>query len=512
MALNSHDDNICTSELSFDESSVEFGSFNPARPITKAVIIAAGNGSRLHGYQNGRPKPLLKVGGLHLLERVVLSAKKVGINEFVIVIGYQAARIRKTINAKKLGVKITWVRNIDWRRPNGVSVLKAERFVGGRFLLFMSDHIFDYRTLCKLRTLELGSDAGALCVDHNLNRVPNLDDATKVRTENGRLINLNKSLADFNAIDTGIFVLTPDLFEALRQSQMRGDESLSGGIGILSQQGRMRTVDIGDRFWQDVDTIPDARHAERLLLKATRSKGDGFISKTINRRISNRITRWLLKTPLTPNQISVLNLVFSIFVAWLVSIGKPMTTALGGVLFQLSSVLDGCDGEVAVTKLKDSKSGAVVDTVTDQLSYLSFIVGVTIGTFRATNNPIVFLIAGVLVVFVLLGLNLGRLYVRSQDSGSLRSLDSAIAGMNHSGQKIWYLKFFGMIHHLGRRDAFSFAAMVVMLFGNITIFFGALMITLAIISAGQGLTSIFLLSRSNSLSLLPAVKSFLRSR
>ena len=106
MALDLHDNNGCTSELSFGHSPIDSGNYDPQKPITKAVIIAAGNGSRLHGYQNGRPKPLLKVGGLHLLERVILSAKKIGISEFVIVIGYQAARIRKTINARKLGTSL----------------------------------------------------------------------------------------------------------------------------------------------------------------------------------------------------------------------------------------------------------------------------------------------------------------------------------------------------------------------------------------------------------------------
>ncbi|RMG63158.1 MAG: hypothetical protein D6715_11555, partial [Calditrichaeota bacterium] len=90
--------------------------------IKKAVIIAAGKGSRLNGFQNHRPKPLLELGGLSLIERVILSAKRNGIKEFVIVIGYQGDRIKEAIEQKDLGVKITWVYNDEWNRPNGVSV------------------------------------------------------------------------------------------------------------------------------------------------------------------------------------------------------------------------------------------------------------------------------------------------------------------------------------------------------------------------------------------------------
>ncbi|HEX9652635.1 MAG TPA: NTP transferase domain-containing protein, partial [bacterium] len=131
--------------------------------VTKAVIIAAGNGSRLQGYQNHCPKPLLKVGGIPLIQRVIVAAKKNGVTDFVIVLGYQAARIRKRINAKKLGVRITWVRNLDWRKPNGVSLLKAEKYVNGRFFLFMADHVFDPKILKKLESVSLAKDSGLLC-------------------------------------------------------------------------------------------------------------------------------------------------------------------------------------------------------------------------------------------------------------------------------------------------------------------------------------------------------------
>lgn len=502
MGFNSKGNSTFSSYLPADNAQViQSKTFDNSgsRPVTKAVIIAAGNGSRLQGYQSGCPKPLLKVGGIHLLQRVILSAKKVGVTEFVIVIGYQAARIRRTINSKKLGVKITWVRNIDWRQPNGVSVLKAERHVYGKFLLFMSDHIFDYKILNKVKNVDLADDGALLCVDYNLTRIPNLDDATKVRTEKNRLVNLDKSLTDFNAIDIGVFVCTPDLFDALRRSQDSGDYSLSGGIRMLARDGRMRTFDIGDSMWQDVDTVPDARYAERLLLRSTRSNGDGIIARTINRRVSNFITKFLLKTPITPNQISFFNLLFAFAIAGLVAVGDPITTIIGGLLFQLASILDGCDGEVAIIKLKDSKTGAMVDTLTDHLSYISFIVGLTIGAFNATGSPLVFGLTAVMVLGLLFALNMARLFIKRNGSASLRTLDQGIASLNHDGQKVWYLKLFGLIHHFGRRDLFSFTAMLFMLTGNIMVIYGALMFFLSIIVVGMPI-SVKVLLRRQSLS------------
>ncbi|MFQ5708241.1 MAG: NTP transferase domain-containing protein [bacterium] len=507
MELNLREEYASSSCLSETQSSsIQIGLFEGKNSITKAVIIAAGKGSRLRSYQDGTPKPLVKVGGVPLLKRVILSAKKIGVTEFVIVIGYQAARIRKSISAHKLGVKITWVRNTEWQKPNGLSVLNAEKFVDGRFLLFMADHVFDPKILRKLEHIRLDAQCGLLCVDRRLNRVPNLDDATKVRVDQGRLSNIGKSLTDFNAIDIGIFVLTPQIFEALRQSQLDGDYSLSGGVRVLSEEGRMCTMDIGEHFWLDVDTQPDINHANRLLLQATRSKTDGVVAKIINRRISNGLTKWLIKTPITPNQISIFNLFFTAFVAWVLSFGKPLTTVIGGILFQFASILDGCDGEVAQVKLKDSKLGALVDTITDHVSYFIFIIGVTVGAYRVLGDPNVFFVTGASLGFLVIALRLGLIYIKKQGSRSLRDLDQDIAGLNHSRQKVWYLKFFGMIHHLGRRDLFSFGGLLIMLWGNIVIFYWGLMGAVNLMSSGISVSAAALLSQRHNFSLLNPIK------
>ena len=491
-------------------SSIKAGLIKEESSISKAVIIAAGNGSRLQGYQHGKPKPLIKVGGLPLLKRVILSAKKKGITEFVIVLGHQAARIRKEIKAQKLGVKITWVRNPNWHKANGCSVLKAEKFVDGKFLLLMSDHIFNCDILEKIKDVDLGKDCGVLCVDHRLNRISNLDDATKVRTEKNRVINLGKSLTDFNAIDVGIFVLTPRVFDALRRSQLNGDYSLSGGIRALAQEGQMAALDIGDHFWQDVDTKPDVKHAEQLLLRSTRSKTDGIIAQAINRRISNWITKWLIKTPVTPNQISIFNVCLMAFIAWLVSFGKPLNTMLGGILFQFASILDGCDGEVAQIKLKDSKFGALVDTLSDHVSYFIFIIGVTIGAFRNTNDPMMFFITGGSLIYLIFALKFGLLYIQKEGSGSLRDLDQDIAALNHSKQTVWYLKFFGLVHHLGRRDLFSFSGFIIMLWGNITLFYWGLMGAVNLMSFGISISAVALLYQRHNFNILNPFKKFFR--
>ena len=210
----------------------------------RAVIIAAGMGSRLNGHGRGRPKPLVKVAGVGLLKRAILTAKRAGINQFAIVIGYRGDEIRSAIaNDPQIDVHIDWVENDEWTRGNGLSVLKARDFVEGRFLLMMADHLFEPRVITRMRRLLLSAGESALCVDTRLDRVQDLDDATKVVLGGERILRIGKALDQYDAVDTGIFLCTPALFDGIERSIARGDESLSGGVRILASEGNMRAVE-----------------------------------------------------------------------------------------------------------------------------------------------------------------------------------------------------------------------------------------------------------------------------
>ena len=95
--------------------------------VTKAVIIAAGRGSRLKGRYEHVPKPLVTVAGVGLLKRTILTAKRAGITDFAIVTGYRADEIRAAIESdEQVDVNIDWVSNDRWEEGNGISVLVAQ--------------------------------------------------------------------------------------------------------------------------------------------------------------------------------------------------------------------------------------------------------------------------------------------------------------------------------------------------------------------------------------------------
>ncbi len=150
----------------------------------KALILAAGRGRRQK--ENGDSKPLISLLGLSFIERVMLTAKKSGIKDFQIVIGYKGKRIQKYLgNGEKLGVNVDYIYNDEWKKGNGISVFKAKNYIREPFILLMADHLFDYKILFALQKQTIEDDECILCVDKNHHKYLNVDDATKVFIEDG---------------------------------------------------------------------------------------------------------------------------------------------------------------------------------------------------------------------------------------------------------------------------------------------------------------------------------------
>ena len=231
----------------------------------KCLIIAAGQGVRMR--EKGEIKPLIAIKGVPLIEHVIERARRAGMEDFLIVSGYRGAELRKALDAfsRRERVHITHVLNERWDRGNGVSVLTSKQYLGGPCLLTLCDHLVDPDILRALM-VEATPGAVTLAVDFNIdNPLNNLEDVTRVRCANGRIEHIGKVIRDFNAIDTGVFLCDPIMFDALEASQAQGDDSISGAINVLAGWGKAHILDIGNRSWVDVDDPIAFGKAERLL-------------------------------------------------------------------------------------------------------------------------------------------------------------------------------------------------------------------------------------------------------
>jgi choline kinase len=234
--------------------------------VRECLILAAGNGSRIRSVSGARPKPLIEFRGKPILEQIVRRASRAGIERFTITVGYRSDLIRLWFAQCRLGhISVRFVENPDYHKQNGISALKAKDAIDGNFLLLMADHIFEARTARLLMDQPLAQGEVILAVDSRINRVFDLDDATKVRRDGAHIVDIGKEIPRYDALDTGMFLCTPSLFNMLESALTNGDCSLSDGMRRLAAERRFRAFDIGDADWHDIDTPEALAHAEHVF-------------------------------------------------------------------------------------------------------------------------------------------------------------------------------------------------------------------------------------------------------
>ena len=233
-----------------------------------ALIIAAGYGTRLRELSES--KPLTPVDGVPLLELGVRQAAAAGVERVVVVTGHQAVEIEKFLPglSQRVGIPLVSERVLHWSTPNGYSVMAGAAKISGDYLLMMADHIFEAGILDRLARQGTRSRGVTLAIDRRLdNPLIDPEDATWVKTDaDGRIEAIGKTIPEYDAVDCGAFLATPELAAAIQAAIADGKSgSLSDGMQRLADAGRAATMDIGDAWWIDVDDPRAHAIAEEAL-------------------------------------------------------------------------------------------------------------------------------------------------------------------------------------------------------------------------------------------------------
>lgn len=109
------------------------------------------------------------------------------------------------------------------------------------------------------------------------------------------------------------------------------------------------------------------RHVLGDLVKAT----DGFMARHVARPISLALTRRLATTSITPNAMTVVSVLIGLLAAPFFLSSAPEVQVIGGLLFVLHSIVDGCDGELARLRFSESRFGGLLDYWGDNLVHVA---------------------------------------------------------------------------------------------------------------------------------------------
>lgn len=227
----------------------------------RAVVLGAGNGSRLRSATGDVPKPLALLRGRPIIAHVLDALHSGGVDDVLVVTGYESEQVERVVDeVRPGGMSVRTVRNAEWASGNASSLWTARSAVQGQgFVLAMADHLVDPAIV---RALADG-DLFRLAVERTDPTDIRGAEATRARVQDGKVVDLGKTIDDWNALDTGLFWCSPRIFDAMTPALRDGE---AGQIfATLARAGELDAVDVSGRLWIDIDTVEDLRRAEDLL-------------------------------------------------------------------------------------------------------------------------------------------------------------------------------------------------------------------------------------------------------
>lgn len=143
-----------------------------------------------------------------------------------------------------------------------------------------------------------------------------------------------------------------------------------------------------------VEDVAGAREASKLLWCSLTSSADGPMDRLVNRPLGRFLSRVLVHTPITPNQITLAAMFIGVFAAWFFSRGTGNWPLWGALVFQLSAIIDCVDGDIARSLYKETSIGKWLDIGADQVVHLSLFAAIAVGVHTAGSGAPVLLLGG----------------------------------------------------------------------------------------------------------------------
>lgn len=389
----------------------------------------------------------LKVAGRTVIDRGIRTLARAGIERLLVVL----PRGQKIdIEAYKRDLDI-YVETASW----GVD-FSLFSTLDKQFALVMGEYIHHHSSL---RTLFA---RGSLQADL-VSQVSNSDEPTTENKSTSRYVRVADEMLTFKRrpaqgplVSSGAFVCSANTFS---MSELLGKScDIWTFLSRKLQQRTTSTEHTPADLWQQVNGRASARYAKDMLFEQVNKSTSGIIARFLNVRISLPVSKLLVDTGISPNLVTFFFVLLpGLLSAYLVM--QPdnyIRLACAGLLWQLASILDGCDGEIARVKLAETQFGAWLDTLTDNLAYLCAYAGMLIGMYHLSPQTLLPIYAGISAIVALL-LTLGFLYYYALKTGT-GSLQYYLADLSRKipeDEMDWSLKLIERFGFVTKRDFLS---------------------------------------------------------
>ena len=242
----------------------------------KAVILAAGVGSRIRPLTDNCPKSLLIINGKTILEMMISHIQKCGISEIVFVLGYLQDQIKDYVKTQFPDLVAHYITNKKYKETNtGYSLLLTKDLVqNSTFIKFDADVVFDISILKNLIDSEHDN---CLCIDKNINL--DVEEIKVIIREENRVVKASRTVNPEDAIgeSIGIEKISPEAAHALfseleimmKDEQHHQEYYEAAYERIIEKDVPFHALDISGLKWTEIDTKEDFLTAESLLINST---------------------------------------------------------------------------------------------------------------------------------------------------------------------------------------------------------------------------------------------------
>lgn len=392
----------------------------------KAVIVLSQSGQKI-------------MLGLSLRKRLILNASEAGWREFCLY-HPDRERARKAVLELSSDRRIL-DRNIRFRTlDKEVSVDSLRSVMDGDYWLVVDDNLV--------------LDPGIFfSLSQNFSGLSQPLARVEIRNEDG-----------LNQVCPGLLLVGKDSGLDLVLSQVLAGKPV---LGIeAGAREKLDSLVLSSGFAVAVSDRESFNRARKLLLQTARKPQDGLVARLINRRVSLFLTRYLLYLNIHPVIQSLVTLAVGLLSVVFVGYGRQLLVP-GGVLFELASIIDGCDGENARLTYRITRTGRILDITGDAVTFVSFFTALPLGLYRTYGEKTWFYLGLLallsMVIFYLQLINYTR--KTGLNFNIVAVVKEVEASQGLPGFQNVLDRLASRLAFIYRRDFFSFAAFVLIVAG-----------------------------------------------